>query len=189
MGRRRRSASRRSTRYERKIEHRQWFTSSGFAEQTVTLKAGADTDNVVKIAVDQLKGDDQTILRTRGIVAVATSALGSDTIAVLGGIVLPNKTASNASTDELPSPLVDADTTDWFVWHPFMIPSSIADSGDETPADAVITEPNQMHVDSKAKRIMEASESVVWLLGLNPKAAVSGKQFNVAYNLRTLVGY
>jgi len=187
MGRRRTRS--RSQRYERKIEYRQGFTSSGFHSASLTLKAGADTANVVKITTDQLKGDDQTILRTRGIVAVATSALGADTVCVLGGIVLPNKTAANASADELPSPLVDADTTDWFVWHPFMIPASVADSGDETPSDALISEPNQMHVDSKAKRIMEASESVVWLLGMNPAAAVSGKAVSIAYNLRTLVGY
>jgi len=188
MARQRRYERRRQS-SGRKLEHRQWFTSSGFASETVSLKAGADTSNVVKITTDQLKGDDQTILRTRGLVAVATSALGADTIAVLGGIVLPNKTAANASADELPSPLVDADTTDWFVWHPFVIPSSIADSGDETPSDAVLTEPNYMHVDSKAKRILEASESVVWLLGLNPQAVVSSKTFRIAYNLRTLVGY
>jgi len=189
MARYRRRSSRTRSREGRKIEHRQWFTESGVASHTVTLKAGADTDNVVKISVDPLKGDDQTILRTRGFVNIQTSALGSDTIAVLGGLVLPNKTAQNASTSDLPSPLVDADTTDWFVWHPFMIPASVADTGDETPSDAATLTANYLHVDSKAKRIMEASESVVWILGLNPQAAVSGKQFEFAYCLRTLVGY
>lgn len=187
MGRRRHS--RRRTRHERKIEHRQWFTSSGFSAGSLTLKAGADSDNVVKIAVDALKGDDQTILRTRGYINIATSELGSDTIGVLGGIVLPNKTAQNASNSELPNPLVDADSTDWFVWHPFAISGSIADSGDETPADANLAETLEMPIDSKAKRIMEASESVVWVLGLNPKAAVSSKSVDFVYCLRTLVGY
>jgi len=176
-------------RRERSIEHRQWFTNSGIASETVTLKAGADTDNVAKIAVDPLKGDDQTILRTRGFVNISTSALGSDTIAVLGGIVLPDKTANNASTSDLPNPLVDGDTTDWFVWHPFMIPSSIGDSGTETPEDAATLTVNYLPVDSKAKRIMEASESVVWLLGMNAEQAVSSKSFQFNYCLRTLVGY
>lgn len=187
MPRRTHRRSRRT--YERKIEHRQWYTESGVKTETVTLKAGADTDNVVKITVDPLKGDDQTILRTRGFVNVQTSALGQDTIAVLGGLVLPNKTAENASSADLPNPLVDADTTDWFVWHPFMIPSSIADSGSETPEDAAALTNNMLAVDSKAKRIMEASESVVWILGMNPPQAVSGKSFQFAYCLRTLVGY
>jgi len=188
MARSRRNYSR-GTRYERKINHRQWFTSSGFANANVTLKAGADTSNVLKITTDQLKGDDQTILRTRGLVTVALSSLGTATIAVLGGIVLPNKTAANASTDELPSPLVDADSTDWFVWHPFTIPPTVADTGEPTPTDVLFTDVNDMAVDSKAKRKLEASDSVVWLLGFNPEGAVSAKNVKVAYNIRTLVGY
>lgn len=188
MARHRRRYSR-SSRHERKIQHRQWFSTSGFANGNLTLQTGANTGNVFKVAVDQLKGDDQTILRTRGLVSVSSSALANDTIAVLGGIVLPNKTAANASTSELPNPLLDDDSTDWFVWHPFMIPGSVADTGDTTPADTAFLIANDMPIDSKAKRILEASESVVWILGFNPKGAVSNKAISVAYNLRTLVGY
>ena len=184
MARSRRMPTRR--RYERKIEHRQWFTTTGFYKTNVSIAA---TGSVYKVFVDPLRGDDQTILRTRGIVAVNASALGSDSMAVLGAIVLPNKTANNASNAELPNPFMDQDTTNWFVWHPFTIPATIADTGAETPADAVFSLPNELPVDSKAKRIMEASESVVWLLGFIPSSAVSSKAVSVGYTIRTLVGY
>lgn len=187
MGRRRRSHN--QSRYERKINHRQWFTNCGFEEQTINLKQGPDTENVVKFHVSGFKGDDQTILRTRGLVSVSWSTLGSDVLAVLGGIVLPNKTANNASAMELPNPLLDSDTTDWFVWHPFVIPSSVEDTGDASAADVVFSEPNNIPVDSKAKRKMEASESVAWIFGFDAAAAVNAKGFRIGYNLRTLVGY
>jgi len=189
MARARRYERRRSSGYERKINHRQWFTSSTFNSFTITLKNGADTDNVARVAVDPLKGDDATILRTRGLVSIQASTLGADTIAVLGGIVLPNKTANNASASELPNPLVDEDTTDWFVWHPFMIPGTLSDSGAETPADAAAIQTLEMPIDSKAKRIMEASESVVWLMGFNPNGAVSAKTVTTSVLTRTLVGF
>lgn len=190
MPRSRRTHTRRYSR-ERKIQHRQWFTSSGVENKTgVNLKAGADTDNVIKIAVDALKGDDCTILRTRGFINVFGTNFAVDTIGALGGIVLPNKTANNASTSDLPNPLVDADSTDWFVWTPIGFQGSLADSGDATPEDqqlSVLQIAN--NIDSKAKRIMEASDSVVWILGLNPQAAVTSKALDFMYCIRTLVGY
>lgn len=189
MARRRSSRRRYDQRTSRKIEHRQWFTTTEIQTSTVTFKQGSDTDNVVKLAVDNLKGDDQTILRTRGQIAISTSTLGADTMFVLGGIVLPNKTAANAGTTDLPSPLVDSDTTDWFVWHPFMVEGNVADSGSETPEDAVLRQTMMLDVDSKAKRIMEASESVVWILGGSPENAISSKTFKSMLNIRTLVGY
>jgi len=186
----RRRSSRR-TRGERKIEHRQWYTDSGFHTGNVTLKAGADTDNVVKLAVQALKGDDQTILRTRGIFVPYFQNLGTEVIAVLGGIVLPNKIAANATASDLPNPLVDADTTDWFVWMPVYVPTDLGVSGGGTDdqTDASYSGGQDFTVDSKAKRIMEASESVVWLMGFNAAAAVSAKPISVAYTTRALVGY
>jgi hypothetical protein len=155
------------------------------------LKAGPDTDNVVKITTDQLKGDDQTILRTRGTITIANTALGTDAVGALGAIVLPNKTAAQAGSSEIPNPLVDADTTDWFVWQPLIVEASLTDTGAETGEEASAAAANVMnfHIDSKAKRIMEAAESVVWCLGLNPVSAVSSKQFRFGYVFRTLVGY
>lgn len=173
----------------KKLEHRQWFSNSWFSNVTTTLKNGADTDNVVLIGYDPLKGDDQTILRTRGLVNIVASTLGADVLAVLGGIVLPNKVVNNASPSELPNPLVDTDSTNWFVWHPFMIPGTLADSGTETPSDAATVQTFEMPVDSKAKRIMEASESVAWILGMNSNGAVSSKTFTMSSIIRTLVGY
>jgi len=181
--------SRRRTRHERKITHRQWFSDSAFHQETITLKNGADTDNVILFNQATLKGDDQTILRTRGTVSIQASTLGVDVIAVLGATVLPNKVVNNASPSELPNPLVDADSTDWFVWHPFMIPGTLADSGDETPSDAASTLSLIMPIDSKAKRIMEASDSVAWIIGMNANGVVSGKTFTFSTCLRTLVGY
>jgi hypothetical protein len=190
MARRRRSYSRR--RYERKIEHRQWFTSSEADKlATVTVKAGADTDNVIKLAVDPLKGDDQTILRTRGFFHFTQTAIAKPGVAVLGGIVLPNKMAADASAAELPNPLLDSDTTDWFVWQPTIIPADVAASGTVTEQDAVEAAVIEWssEVDSKAKRIMEAAESVVWILGMNAAQAESNKAVSYSYVLRTLVGY
>ena len=175
-------------RYERKIEHRQWFTTSGFSDGSHTWSAGANTDNVVKVAVDPLKGDDQTILRTRGLITPYFSAFEQQTNAVLGAIVLPNKTAQNAANAELPHPLVDADTTDWFVWHPITVPYDITNTGADEDDDELMAG-TQVIVDSKAKRLMEASESVVWILGLEPQAAVTNKRIAFQYLLRTLVGY
>lgn len=188
MARYRRSRSNR--RYERKIEHRQWFTISGRESQSWTTKAGADTDNVIKLATSQLKGDDQTILRTRGFFECTFNDFGDSFVGVLGGIVLPNKTAANASTDELPNPLVDGDTTDWFVWQPFYVTEDLGktsggDSGEVIEASQDLS----VMIDSKAKRIMEASESVVWVVGLNTATAVSAKTLTFSYIVRTLVGY
>lgn len=188
MARYRRRSSRSNRGGERRIEHRQWFTTSGFSDSTHTFKGGADTDNVVKIAVDPLKGDDQTILRTRGIITPFFSAFEQQTNAALGGIVLPNKTAQNSSVSELPNPLLDEDTTDWFVWHPITVPYDISNTGTDEDDDEVMAG-DQVMVDSKAKRIMEASESVVWVLGLAPQAAVTSKRIAFQYLLRTLVGY
>lgn len=184
----RRTRRRRSMRHERKIEHRQWITNSGMGGHNVTLKAGIDSNNLIKLATDPLKGDDQTILRTRGFVNAYYSTLGTPCIGVLGGLVLPNKTASNASVSDLPHPLVDEDTTDWFVWQPFAFGASIG-TGTEETEDIYLAQTLEMPIDSKAKRIMEASESVVWILGLHPEAAVSNKQIDFAWVVRTLVGY
>lgn len=173
----------------KKLEHKQWFTESAFGAKTVTLKNGADTDNVVFMTNSPLKGDDQTILRTRGRINIVASTLGADCWAVLGATVLPAKVAANASPQELPNPLVDEDGTDWFVWHPFMIPGTLADSGNETPADASAITTFDMPIDSKAKRRMEAADNVVWLLGINANGAVSSKTFTYAWCVRTLVGY
>jgi len=187
MGRRRRR-SYSPRRHERKIEHRQWFTNSGVNQETISLANGLGTNNLVKVSVDALKGDDQTILRTRGYVIVDTTTFASSAVAVLGGIVLPNKTAQQASNTELPNPLVDADTTDWFVWQPFQIPATVADTGSESAPEASAFSVN-MQIDSKAKRIMEASESVVWIVGFNASSAESNKDIAMSYCLRTLVGY
>jgi len=185
MARQRRRMQR--SRRERTIEHRQWFANSGHMESTITWKAGADTDNVVKIGVDPLKGDDQTILRTRGYIVPSVNGADADINCVLGGIVLPNKTAANASASDLPNPLVDGDTTDWFVWMPFLVTAELG--GTNNVEEVTIAASYPLEVDSKAKRIMEASESVVWILGGNPESAISSKSLVVNYNLRTLVGY
>jgi len=190
MARYRRRSSRRSRGSERRIEHRQWFTVSGREKQSWTTKAGADTDNVIKLLVAPFKGDDQTILRTRGFFEATFNDFGDSFVGALGGIVLPNKTAQNASTDELPNPLVDADTTDWFVWQPFYV---VEDLGKTTGGDTgEVIEASQdlsVMIDSKAKRIMEASESAVFIIGLNTPDAVSSKDLEFSYCLRTLVGY
>lgn len=188
MGRRR--MRRRSTRHERKIEHRQWFTNAGFTgADNVTLKAGNDTDNLLKVFVDPLKGDDQTILRTRGYVAVDFGNPGVPVNAVLGMTVLPDKTAENASESDLPNPMVDADSNDWFVWQPFLFPK--VNTTDSSGNDDVLAElaPHNLVIDSKAKRILQANESVVAILGLGPEAAINSKSLHFAYSVRTLVGY
>jgi len=178
---------RRNRRYERKIEHRQWFTNSGHFEGNITFKNGADTDNVVKVMVDPLKGDDQTILRTRGYVVPSVNGANADIQMVLGAIVLPNKTAENASASDLPNPLVDSDSTDWFVWMPFLVTAELG--GTNNVEEVTMASALNLEIDSKAKRIMEASDSVVWILGGNPEAAVSAKSLVVNYCIRTLVGY
>jgi len=191
MARYRRRSSRGHRSSERKIEHRQWFTNSGIESQNWTLKAGADTDNVIKLIQDPLKGDDCTILRTRGFILPVFSAADVEIVGALGAMVLPNKVAENASTSDLPNPLVDADSTDWFVWQPFSIPQDIgqggADPGDETAA--ALASSIMLEIDSKGKRIMEASESAVWILGLNAESAVTTKNIKFSYVIRTLVGF
>lgn len=188
MARTRRRSSRSRGRYERKIEHRQWFTSSFSGEPGLTLKAGSDTDNILKLGIDPLKGDDQTILRTRGYFCFYNVSANTSINCVLGGIVLPNKTANNASVSDLPNPLLDADSTDWFVWQPFPITPQLGASASDDAEAAVISN-LQMPIDSKAKRIMEAAESVVWVVGFHPGAAISNKEFEFLGLVRTLVGY
>lgn len=187
MGRRR--SRRRSMRHERKIEHRQWFTTSDISNHTVTLKAGTDSDNLIKLAVTPFKGDDQTILRTRGFINVYGSTLGTPCNGILGATVLPNRTANEGTPSDLPNPFLDADGTDWFVWHPFAFAGGIEDSGTVDGADVFLAQTFELPVDSKAKRIMEAAESVVWVMAFEPEAAVTSKRVSVAYCLRTLVGY
>ena len=192
MARQRRHSRTNSRRYERKIQHRQWFTNAGFGgTATVTLKAGNDTDNLIKIFVDPLKGDDQTVLRTRGFVNFSDLQAGEPMNGVFGMTVLPNKTAENGTASDLPNPLVDADTTDWFVWQPISVPN-VDTSSSSTEQDIVVAElspPMLLEIDSKAKRIIEAAESVVGILGLGPKAAISSKEIEFQYLIRTLVGY
>ena len=121
--------------------------------------------------------------------AVNLSNLGQDAVAVLAATVLPNKTAQQASASELPNPFIDEDTTNWFVWHPFTVGRTLADSGAASSSEESFVPVNSMHIDSKAKRIMEASESAVWVMGIAPQAAISNKGFTVGYTVRSLVGY
>lgn len=185
MARRMRRSSRRM--HERKITHRQWYTTSGITNITLNLAQGTGNQNVSKLFVDPLKGDDQTILRTRGFVVPQMAQISTDLVCVLGGIVLPNRVANDASISELPNPLVDADTTDWFVWQPFLKPYSSTGGTEDQRVEQASAIP--LEVDSKAKRIMEASESVVWIIGYNAATNVTSDAFRVAYCLRTLVGY
>jgi len=83
--------------------------------------------------------------------------------------------------------LVDGDTTDWFVWMPFLVTAELG--GTNNVEEVTIAASYPLEVDSKAKRIMEASESVVWILGGNPESAISSKSLVFNFNLRTLVGY
>ena len=155
----------------------------------MTLAQGAASGNVAKVFTDQLKGDDQTILRTRGYVIPSTNHAATDIQACLGMIVLPNRIATEASNSELPNPLVDSDTTDWFVWQPFLIPASLDQSSSDDEDPVILAASFPLEVDSKAKRLMEASESVVCVVGFNPFAAVSSQTITFNFNLRTLVGY
>ena len=54
--------------YSRKIGQQQWFTSCGIELQNWMLKANADMDSTIKLIVDPLKSDNQTILQTRGYI-------------------------------------------------------------------------------------------------------------------------
>lgn len=190
MGRRRRM--RRTMRHERKINHRQWYADVGnFDVQNLSLSEGVTHANMVKVKVQALRGEDCTILRSRGVFATGFASGGVELAAVLGATVLPNRTANQASVSDLPNPMIDAESNDWFVWYPFVIPENVDNAGAATAdvVEAVAMSQNNVPIDSKAKRILEANESVVWVCAFSPQSAVSDFDASFTYALRTLVGY
>lgn len=129
-----------------------------------------------------LKDDDCTVLRTRGQISCIFAGASDERQQlrlVLGFQVLPAKFAS-ATADNLPNPLVQDDTDDWFVWQP----ARIVDSG------ASFIE-YSFDVDSKAMRKMEAASVVVPVLGIQSpvRAFGAGDSIVAVGALRVLVGY
>lgn len=175
MGRRSRGNTGRSQHYEKKIEHREWYT-----EMFGTAFDPASNRDVQLLAFPAmtLKSDDCTILRTRGEIGVLGLALTAADILrlVLGMIVLPAKYAAETST--LPNPLIQTDSDDWFVWQP------------ATPVRVGNLE-YRFEIDSKAMRKMESDSVVVPIMGIqSPLGAFdSNDRINFVGTVRILVGY
>lgn len=177
MGRRNRGRYER--RYERKIEHREWFLSSpasGFDP--------AQNTNVQLLALPNqaLKSDDCTILRTRGHLACQGTGLGNPPLMLrlaLGMIVLPAKYASETST--LPNPLTATDSDDWFVW---MAGALILEAASATPL-------YEFQIDSKAMRKMESDSVVKPIVGIQSPITAFGSDDRLSFvgTIRFLVGY
>lgn len=176
MGRRRRSY-RREENYERKIEHREWFT-----ELVGTNYDPANNQDVQLLALPNmtLKSDDCTVLRTRGYVNVDGQALGQANLLrlVLGMTTLPAKYADEISN--LPNPLTQDDSDDWFVWQPAVIEASTSN-----------TQIYRFEVDSKAMRKMESDTVVKPIIGIQSPLAAFGSddRISIVGVMRVLVGY
>ena len=181
MGRRRR---RTAERHERVIEHRQWFT-----EQVGDSFNPADNSNEQLFTLDSmtLKSDDCTILRTRGKVHVYVDHLSdaSQPIQmVLGACVLPAKYAGE--TSNLPNPLKQNESDDWFLW----VPASIVHVQAVTSGSGVVAI-YEFDIDSKAMRKMQAVDVVKPIVGVasDPTAFGSDDRIFIGGVFRILVGY
>jgi len=166
---------RRSTRtYERKIDHREWFVVYGV--ETFNLANDA-TLQIRKVFNESLRGDDCTILRTRGSFTWESEdvAAGAGTNCVFGMTHLPAK-FSTLSDSMLPNPLAETESDDWFHWQP--VPA--IDSASPMP----------MIIDSKAMRKLPADYQAFGVLGyVSNTQPGSSVGVVMTYTLRILVGY
>jgi len=178
----RRTNRRRSNeRYERKINHRQWFTN--LVGQSFNPLDSTDAQ-LVSLPSMTLKSDDCTVLRTRGQIDVAVQHPSDSTLVrcVLGMIVMPAKYANEVSN--LPNPLEQNDSDDWFVWQS-------AEWMDVVVIGGTTSLLYSLKVDSKAMRKMEADEVVKPVIGIQAPLAAFGSDdrvYFVGVN-RVLVGY
>lgn len=165
---------RRTSGYERKIDHREWFTSQ--ISQQIDPSDNNELQGHVFAPAMSLRSDDCTILRTRGCIDVFGAGLpaNSPIRLVFGMLVLPAKFA--AVTSALPSPLIGTDSDDWFVW---------------LHARHVTTGSWDFMIDSKAMRKVQADEVAVQVLAFQSPvtAFASGSRLNVSGVVRVLVGY
>lgn len=166
-------------RQERKprLAHKEWIPIVFNSQIDPGSSTGAQA---YYLGFNDLKSDDATILRTRGVGSISFDSVDLDTrpAMTLGALVIPGKYKNERTT--IPNPLVSSDTDDWFLWMPF---AGMPMGG--TGAKVV-----DFEIDSKAKRKMQADESVLFILGINVATAFgSDDRLDLAFNFRVLVGY
>jgi len=160
--------------YERKIEHREWFTVAGVESFNL---ASNTTIQLRKLFNEALRGDDCTILRTRGLMTWESEdvAAGVGINCVLGMTHLPAKFSTLADS-MLPNPLNETESDDWYVWQPVGAIDSAS--------------PELQIVDSKAMRKLPSDYQSFGVLGYqssgSPGASVG---IVLTYTFRILVGY
>lgn len=163
----------------KKLNHREWYTQVHSAKWDVPQDTNT---HLQKVYFDQLKGDDCTILRTRGVINVDFVSPTKGFSAAFGALTLPNRYAAEASN--LPNPFTATDTDDWFVWSPIIFTEVGAAQAGSSAYRGIIP------VDSKAKRKLAADEGVLGVIGFHFNVAPGASaECNANALLRTLVGY
>ena len=168
----------------RKLQHREWYP---FVFTPQLDPANNANPQVFFIGTTDLKSDDCTILRTRGAGSVAFDMVNPTASAyrpafTLGALTIPSKYKADRSN--MPNPLSATDSDDWFLWQPFpgmpMNPTVVSNEGGA----------QMIEIDSKAKRKLQADESVLFVLGLDAGVGWgSDDRIAVSLNFRILVGY
>lgn len=166
----------------KRLEHKEWFPQVVTTAVNPTDSSGAQA---ALLGNNQLKTDDCTILRTRGVGSVTFSAVATPTILpafTLGALTVPAKYRSD--TANVPNPLSASDTDDWFLWMPF------ASQPMDPEVVSSVSGAVNFEIDSRAKRKLQADEAVIIVLGIDAHSAWgSDDRINVSLNLRFLVGY
>ncbi len=123
-------------------------------------------------------GIDETILRTVGVVAVASDQAAADEQQIGAfGIVPVTDLAFAAGAASVPGPITDSSDDGWYVYVPFAQLFAFADATGFVSNKATIYQ-----FDSRAKRIL-AEGTTMALMFENASASFG---FNIAVNFRTL---
>lgn len=167
-----------------RLQHKEWFPFIFTPELDPAANANPQ---VFFIGTTDLKNDDCTILRTRGAGSVVLENVNPTAGALrpaftLGALTIPSKYKSDRTN--MPNPLSGTDSDDWFLWQPFPGMPTIP-SQTESYSGAVMID-----IDSKAKRKLQADESVLFVLGVDSGVGWGADdRLEVSLNFRILVGY
>ncbi len=144
---------------------------------------GAASTKVLLASFTNTIGIDQTVLRIRGNLHVASDQLlASEVMVGVFGMIMVTEDAFSAGAASVPGPISDGDA-DWILWHPFTVRQFFASAiGFDTPAG------QEYVLDTKAKRIFEGGGTkrlaVVGETSSNSQGLVISAQFRLLSQIR-----
>jgi len=152
----------------------QWVASAD--QGVVSLTSGAS-----QILQSNATLGTTTIIRTRGLISVAPSAVTAD-IDIQGafGMGIVSDQAFAAGAGSIPGPWTDQDWGGWFLWIPFFNALEVG----AAPSSVELYMPNSVfHFDSKAMRKVEINETVVVMIESQAGAAQVVSPFRMLVKL------